>query len=480
MAATPVRPRLLAGGQSTAASSPSATPRFYGSTGGIHLNQPIVGMAATPDGGTATGWWPGTAASSPSATPPSTAPPAASTSTSPSWAWPPHRRRHGYWLVASDGGIFSFGDAGFHGSTGGIHLNQPIVGMAADPTGGGYWLVATDGGIFSFGDAGFSAPPAACHLNRPSWAWQRPESTPVAPSPPAVATGRVTARIYTDRIMSAGQIAVLVASVACGLAVVGLLVALRVVAARGPLAPPGGRRPARGRRSPWWPTPSGWSTRPPPRWSGWVPCSTPPSRSTPRWTRPRSWPTGPSPTRWSRCWRYGPEPPPASAAWRPDRRRGPRSPGPSTNGRPLTGAQAHLLAGHRGGPRRRLVAVGRASGPTDRPAGRRPAAARRPGGRGGPLGARRWPGAPATGCRDAVASGRDEMQRREEELWADLAAQGVATEPAALAAAPVPASVGSDRDVPVAPDEPPRRGAAGPAGEATHRRSPAPTWPSRI
>ena len=37
---------------------------------------------------------------------------------------------HGYWFVARDGGIFSFGDARFYGSTGGIHLKQPIVGMA--------------------------------------------------------------------------------------------------------------------------------------------------------------------------------------------------------------------------------------------------------------------------------------------------------------------------------------------------------------
>jgi hypothetical protein len=35
----------------------------------------------------------------------------------------------GYWLVASDGGIFRFGDAGFYGSEGGTHLNRPIVGM---------------------------------------------------------------------------------------------------------------------------------------------------------------------------------------------------------------------------------------------------------------------------------------------------------------------------------------------------------------
>ena len=39
------------------------------------------------------------------------------------------------------------------GSMGGFHLNQPIVGMAATPDGQGYWQVAADGGIFSFGDA---------------------------------------------------------------------------------------------------------------------------------------------------------------------------------------------------------------------------------------------------------------------------------------------------------------------------------------
>ena len=61
----------------------------------------------------------------------------------------------GYWLVAADGGIFTFGTAGFFGSTGGQTLDQPVVGMAPTPTGQGYWLVAADGGIFTFGDAGF-------------------------------------------------------------------------------------------------------------------------------------------------------------------------------------------------------------------------------------------------------------------------------------------------------------------------------------
>ena len=85
---------------------PPGDAGFYGSTGNVHLNQPIVGMAATPDG-------------------------------------------KGYWLVAKDGGIFEFGDANFYGSTGNTHLNQPIVGMAGTADGGGYWLVAADGGVFA-------------------------------------------------------------------------------------------------------------------------------------------------------------------------------------------------------------------------------------------------------------------------------------------------------------------------------------------
>ncbi|MHB1961054.1 MAG: putative Ig domain-containing protein, partial [Acidimicrobiales bacterium] len=97
---------------------------FYGSMGGRPLNQPIVGLAATPDGG-------------------------------------------GYWEVASDGGIFAFGDAAFYGSMGGRPLNQPIVGLAATPDGGGYWEVASDGGIFAFGDANFYGSMGGRPLNRP-------------------------------------------------------------------------------------------------------------------------------------------------------------------------------------------------------------------------------------------------------------------------------------------------------------------------
>jgi hypothetical protein len=73
----------------------------------------------------------------------------------------------GYWLVASDGGLFAFGDAAFQGSMGGKHLNNPVVGMAATSDGRGYWLVASDGGLFAFGDARFHGSMGGRHLNAP-------------------------------------------------------------------------------------------------------------------------------------------------------------------------------------------------------------------------------------------------------------------------------------------------------------------------
>jgi hypothetical protein len=63
----------------------------------------------------------------------------------------------GYWLVGSDGGIFTFGQAEFHGSTGSLVLQRPVVGISTAHAGTGvtgYWLVASDGGIFAF-DTGF-------------------------------------------------------------------------------------------------------------------------------------------------------------------------------------------------------------------------------------------------------------------------------------------------------------------------------------
>jgi hypothetical protein len=99
--------------------------QFFGSMGSFHLQRPIVGIAPTWDHG-------------------------------------------GYWLVAADGGVFAFGDAGFYGSIPGLgiapagtpgkvhQLNAPIVAIVSSGDGGGYYMVASDGGVFAFGDARFA------------------------------------------------------------------------------------------------------------------------------------------------------------------------------------------------------------------------------------------------------------------------------------------------------------------------------------
>ena len=62
-------------------------PTLPGAVCGVRLNSPVIDAAVTPTG-------------------------------------------LGYWLVASDGGVFSIGDAPFHGSMGGQRLNQPVIGLA--------------------------------------------------------------------------------------------------------------------------------------------------------------------------------------------------------------------------------------------------------------------------------------------------------------------------------------------------------------
>jgi Glycosyl hydrolases family 43 len=99
---------------------------------------------------------------------PSLAPdnPGAAPAASPSCPQPP-TPPPGYWQVASDGGVFTFGAAGFYGSTGSMRLNKPVVGMAPTPDHKGYWLVASDGGVFAFGDAGFYGSTGSMVLNKP-------------------------------------------------------------------------------------------------------------------------------------------------------------------------------------------------------------------------------------------------------------------------------------------------------------------------
>ncbi len=138
---------------------------FYGSTGALCLNKPMVGVTSTPDG---KGYWlvasdGGVFAFGDAHFYGSTG---AMTLNKPVVGMAVAPGGRGYWLVASDGGIFSFGDAVFHGSTGSMTLNKPVVGMAADPVTGGYWLVASDGGVFSF-DAAFHGSAGGRQLNEP-------------------------------------------------------------------------------------------------------------------------------------------------------------------------------------------------------------------------------------------------------------------------------------------------------------------------
>ena len=86
---------------------------------------------------------------------PTTTQPGSPTTTSPPTTAPPQVSATSYYEVASDGGLFSFGDAQFYGSMGAKPLDAPIVSMATTPDGKGYYEVASDGGIFSFGDAQF-------------------------------------------------------------------------------------------------------------------------------------------------------------------------------------------------------------------------------------------------------------------------------------------------------------------------------------
>ncbi len=93
-------------------------------------------------------------------------------------AGPPARHAAGgrlqtdFWLATSSGSLLAFGVPSY-GSPGGP-LNRPIVGVVPSGDQQGYWMVASDGGIFSYGDARFFGSTGNIRLNRPSSVWRPP------------------------------------------------------------------------------------------------------------------------------------------------------------------------------------------------------------------------------------------------------------------------------------------------------------------
>ncbi|MHB1713122.1 MAG: glycoside hydrolase family 5 protein, partial [Acidimicrobiales bacterium] len=84
---------------------------------------------------------------------------------SPPYVPPPSRP--GFWLAASDGGVFAFGGAPYLGSMGGKSLSAPVVSIRSSAGGAGYWLTTANGSVFAFGHAAFAGSMAGQALNAP-------------------------------------------------------------------------------------------------------------------------------------------------------------------------------------------------------------------------------------------------------------------------------------------------------------------------
>src|ERR1700678_1946621 len=132
----------------------SATDSFTDTYGSTSLSGSVPDAPIGPASGTSTSSTSSTTTSTSSTTAASTAgaPPGSTPSPAPQGQV---AAQNGYWLVGRDGGIFAFGTAGFHGSTGKLALQRQITGIAPTADDGGYWLVASDGGVFAFGDANY-------------------------------------------------------------------------------------------------------------------------------------------------------------------------------------------------------------------------------------------------------------------------------------------------------------------------------------
>jgi len=84
--------------------------KFFGSAAPLHLSSPIVAMQRTHDGG-------------------------------------------GYWMLASDGHVYAFGNAKKLGGISGCTNYGGANRLLVSPTGKGYWIATADGSVIAFGDA---------------------------------------------------------------------------------------------------------------------------------------------------------------------------------------------------------------------------------------------------------------------------------------------------------------------------------------
>jgi hypothetical protein len=126
---------------------------FYGSLGGQTIPSPISAIAAPP---AENGYWLvaqngkiynfGAVPALPALSVPSGAHIVGAAST---------QDGAGLWLTDNLGDVYAEGDALYEGGLGGVHLNAPIVGIAAAASGQGYVLAASDGGVFNYGTQHF-------------------------------------------------------------------------------------------------------------------------------------------------------------------------------------------------------------------------------------------------------------------------------------------------------------------------------------
>ncbi len=79
----------------------------------------------------------------------------------------------GYWLVAADGGIFTFGNAGFFGSVGGGCMPTDTVALISNKNINGYFIATRDGQVRAFSPS--QSTNCSIEIKRQSPCWSNTE-----------------------------------------------------------------------------------------------------------------------------------------------------------------------------------------------------------------------------------------------------------------------------------------------------------------